>query len=493
MPSLLFQELASSQLELLANSLFDEGTTESTNARTPKVESMALYLPQENPVTGQLEFTPAVLFPSPQTERIFIASDSNSGVAPTLPRTLTKLPGFAHAATLMPHYPMMTSFSEQPGVGTVEEVTCGDDNDTTPTTAIALSVPLFAGPQTVGVVLITPVHPTVQWTVNDKQCVAQAAKSLSLALSMDSERNALRERNMQVQDALSERLHQVKNPIQALRTYGKLLQRRMVDEAPQLLELTDHLIEQSDRLVYRLKPVDAIVEALSSSEQGPFVLNPVEAKALVPWRPPLQVVEEEGEQSSSPAEPSLFLQRKDTTNSPAPNDTNALLPSLLGEVNLQMSFLDDLLEPIFNSFRTIAEERKIQFDVEYDGDLPGVTVCSDSLQEAVINILDNAVKYVLLSSTTSPKIRVRLCPVADGASIQVDDNGPGIPRSSWNHVFDRGVRLESASSNAPGSGLGLYLAREFVEQRMGGSIRIVDPTLGGTSVEVTVYRQRQRP
>ena len=61
---------------------------------------MALYLPQENVNTGQLEFTPAGLYPDPTTERVFIASDAASGKAPTLPKILTKLPGFAHATTL---------------------------------------------------------------------------------------------------------------------------------------------------------------------------------------------------------------------------------------------------------------------------------------------------------------------------------------------------------------------------------------------------------
>ena len=63
MPSDLFQKMALSQLEVLANSLTIPGTVSES-----KVESMALYLPQENINTGQLEFTPVVLFPDPTSE-----------------------------------------------------------------------------------------------------------------------------------------------------------------------------------------------------------------------------------------------------------------------------------------------------------------------------------------------------------------------------------------------------------------------------------------
>ena len=63
MPSDLFQKMALSQLEVLANSLSHPGTVSES-----KVESMALYLPQENVNTGQLEFTPVVLYPDPKSE-----------------------------------------------------------------------------------------------------------------------------------------------------------------------------------------------------------------------------------------------------------------------------------------------------------------------------------------------------------------------------------------------------------------------------------------
>eukprot|EP00980_Cylindrotheca_fusiformis_P006568 scaffold1384_cov116-Cylindrotheca_fusiformis.AAC.46 len=202
--------MALSQLQVLANALTQPGKpTES------KVESMALYLPQENRQTGQLEFTPVVLYPDPTSERIFISYDAETGKAPTLPRTLTKLPGFAHATKLLPGYPMISSTAESiPGVGVVEEVMCDPRFKYAPP---ALSVPLLSGSQTVGVLLVSAFMEPSQdgfWTEQDKHQVSCAAQSLSMALTMENERKMLREQNNAFREGLSDSLHQVKNPLQ---------------------------------------------------------------------------------------------------------------------------------------------------------------------------------------------------------------------------------------------------------------------------------------
>ena len=131
MPSQTFFNLANSQFELLSNSIhfnIDPSKKEhkhnpshtSESQRRSKIKSIGLYLPQENPQTGQLEFLPSIVYPShPKSERIFIASDAKSGVAPTIPKTLTQLPGFSHASTLIPAYPFIhaTSTSSTSGGG----------------------------------------------------------------------------------------------------------------------------------------------------------------------------------------------------------------------------------------------------------------------------------------------------------------------------------------------------------------------------------------
>lgn len=71
-----------------------------------------------------------------------------------------------------------------------------------------------------------------------------------------------------------------------------------------------------------------------------------------------------------------------------------------------------------------------------------------------------------------------------GATVQVvvEDGGPGIPAHVRDSVFDRGER---GTATAPGSGLGLYNARELAEQ-MGGSLTLGERPLGGASFVLTL-------
>jgi signal transduction histidine kinase len=600
MPSQLFQQLALSQLELLASSL-QFGSVGPT--RKSKIKSMALYLPQENALTGQLEFLPAVLYPHPDKDRVFIASDATSGRAPTLPRTLTKLPGFAVASSLLPGYPMVSASSHQPGIGVVEEVFCDVRGGTSQNGGgAALSVPLFSGSQTVGVLLVSPSDELSSqvvgssddlssaesasssvWTVEDREQVGRAATSLSLALSMDNERLALQTQNRAVKEALSDSLHQLKNPLQALRTYGKLLQQHIAEDAearspsspslasstteeeststrwsstrrrgatatPRLLELADHLMVQSDRLSQRLKPVDWIVDnmdgddAAANAPRPPLLLlRPAEERALVRWTgtgtgtipADGRNIKAAASRESSALVPALasasskariMSTGNDSTNlSSAPGDNDA---SPLSEPanqrylfdpsadELEIGFLEDVLDPVVSAFRAIADDKSIDFTVEISDDVPGVTVSAQAIQEVMSNLLDNAFKYVAMSkggaddaylgrAPRQPRVRLRIASnpssLPPGATLHVEDSGPGIPESELDAVFTRGYRgSQSSSSTIPGSGLGLGIARALVHT-MGGSIRALTPKqaakrgcrLPGAAVEVVLYRNPQ--
>jgi signal transduction histidine kinase len=93
---------------------------------------------------------------------------------------------------------------------------------------------------------------------------------------------------------------------------------------------------------------------------------------------------------------------------------------------------------------------------------------ADALSRVVGNLLDNAVRH---AATT-----VRLGAVAQGSSqvISVVDDGPGIPATDRERVFDRFTRLDDARArDAGGSGLGLAIVRELV-RRHGGSVTLHD-------------------
>jgi two-component system, OmpR family, sensor histidine kinase SenX3 len=97
----------------------------------------------------------------------------------------------------------------------------------------------------------------------------------------------------------------------------------------------------------------------------------------------------------------------------------------------------------------------------------------DELKGAVMNLLDNAVKY-------SPKkvdISVRLDIFIDrSAVVQVRDEGMGIPKNELKHVFKRFYRVPG-SVRIKGTGLGLFIVRT-VAKKHGGKVTVESPGAG---------------
>lgn len=105
-----------------------------------------------------------------------------------------------------------------------------------------------------------------------------------------------------------------------------------------------------------------------------------------------------------------------------------------------------------------------------------VTGESASLERAVTNLLDNAVKW----SPPGGTVRIRL----NHGTLTVDDEGPGIDPADRDQVFDRFYRSEESRS-MPGSGLGLSIVRQVIE-RHSGNVRVDETDQGGTRMVLQV-------
>jgi len=100
--------------------------------------------------------------------------------------------------------------------------------------------------------------------------------------------------------------------------------------------------------------------------------------------------------------------------------------------------------------------------------------------QAMVNLLENAVKYARPDEDGQGRITVGLREHAGRVLIEVADNGPGIPEADRKRVLERFVRLEKSRSE-PGSGLGLSLVGA-VARLHGGSFRIEDNAPGVRAV-----------
>jgi two-component system, OmpR family, sensor kinase len=120
--------------------------------------------------------------------------------------------------------------------------------------------------------------------------------------------------------------------------------------------------------------------------------------------------------------------------------------------------------------------------VDNDRPLP-VEGSQDELHRMVLNLLDNAARH------TPPGARVELSLRADreAAVVEVADNGPGIPPSMRDQIFDRFVRGEGPADTARGTGTGLGLAIVgAVAESHGGTVEVAESQSGGALFRATI-------
>lgn len=136
--------------------------------------------------------------------------------------------------------------------------------------------------------------------------------------------------------------------------------------------------------------------------------------------------------------------------------------------------LDDSVDECVETARTYARIRDITIDVEMETSF--VEARHDRLNRAISNLLTNAVKF----SPEGGQIEVR----SSEGTVSVADSGPGISDEDRQYVFDRFWRSPSARS-LPGSGLGLSIVAQVVDEFHGTVTVDRDPILGGARFTLT--------
>lgn len=172
---------------------------------------------------------------------------------------------------------------------------------------------------------------------------------------------------------------------------------------------------------------------------------------------------------------------------------NVLLASRAGRGVLTAERRDTdlgaLVHEVAASFRWLAATRKAHLTVDVPMELHA-TVDAELVRQALINLLDNAVKYGPIGQTVS----LSGVSAGDVARLCVDDEGPGIPGADRARVWERFQRLERHhGAGVAGSGLGLAVVRDIVRLH-GGTVAIEDSPRGsGTRVELTLPLEAESP
>lgn len=143
------------------------------------------------------------------------------------------------------------------------------------------------------------------------------------------------------------------------------------------------------------------------------------------------------------------------------------------------------LEEIIGSAISALEEQPHDGRIIVQLEDPSLEVSVDEslMQQALINLLDNAIKHTQRDST----IKVTAQSSQDDVVISISDNGPGIPDKDKARVFDKFQRGEN--SQVEGTGLGLAICKGIVSAH-GGRIWIEDGPSGGTVFKIALPREK---
>jgi signal transduction histidine kinase len=260
------------------------------------------------------------------------------------------------------------------------------------------------------------------WPLPLLQRLEAVAHSLTEALRLDLERQHLLQRQQRQDEQLRLLVHQLRNPLAALRTFAQLLRRRL-DQDPATRPLVEGLLAEEQQL-------NRYVEAISA-------LAPPEALAVSPATAPL-----------------------------------LLPPGLAGSDSQPLA---EVVEPLLQRADAMAALQGRAW--HGPGALPAWSGDSAAVAEILANLLENAFRYSPAGAPIGLHVQGEQAQGRnDPVGLSVWDGGPPIPAEEREAIFGRGVR-GSAGRQRPGTGLGLALARDLARQ-LGGELELLPSPAG---------------
>lgn len=148
--------------------------------------------------------------------------------------------------------------------------------------------------------------------------------------------------------------------------------------------------------------------------------------------------------------------------------------------NMQVFSFESLVRNSVEKIELSVKEKRQIIECFSIGDKPLVLADRDRIEQVILNVLTNAIKY----TPEEGKITVYIGKMYSEAYVKVVDSGIGIPEEDMKRVFERFYRVDKARSREMGgTGLGLSIAKEIIEAHK-GSISISSQLGKGTEVTV---------
>ncbi|MGK7941493.1 MAG: ATP-binding protein [Crocosphaera sp.] len=386
-------------------------------AKTLQADWSAVYLTSEE--EGQpVNLIPVVVYPvgesmtTSETEEIELNEGTKGLVVSDLPKSL---PTRLHSSLIIP------------------------DNEPSDGQPYQLVLPLIYQERVLG--LLVTRRQDYPWKREEFSQIEKIAETLAIARLLDQrqswyEQQQQQERLQQQEqgDRLDDLFHQLRNPLTALKVFGKLLMKRLGSD-DQSRSIVDNIVREGEHLQELIK-------------------------------------EFENNQSGMGNDGQIITLNSDSVA--IPDSLSPCLPSS-NSLDLTLVYVWDVLENVLISAESIAQSKNIFLEVEVPEHLVPVLGNVSALREVFSNLIDNSIKYT--PEFGKVMIKLGLSKVIDEKTYQgilIEDTGYGIPIEDQSHIFERHYRGIQAKGEISGSGLGLAIVKDLITQ-MGGWIELLSP------------------
>ncbi|MBB4843825.1 PAS domain S-box-containing protein [Paucibacter oligotrophus] len=159
------------------------------------------------------------------------------------------------------------------------------------------------------------------------------------------------------------------------------------------------------------------------------------------------------------------------------------LESPVGHLSLIKQNLKPLIVNVVGDLQAMAKSRKVELRLHIEDEGLQAAVDAERLQQALRNVLDNALRYAPPESA----IDIRALKDEQGVALSVRDQGPGIPATELESIFTPFVQGSLTKDGSGGTGLGLAICRKIMSAH-GGSITAHNHSQGGALFELRLPR-----
>lgn len=128
--------------------------------------------------------------------------------------------------------------------------------------------------------------------------------------------------------------------------------------------------------------------------------------------------------------------------------------------NFSETDLNELIQQIYDNYKFHLSNKNFNFEFVPEENLHSVNIDREAISEAVINLIDNAVKY----SEEHKRIVIRTFNRLNEIGVEVKDNGIGISKDDQHKIFDKFFRVSTGLvHNTKGTGLGLTIVKHVID------------------------------